>query len=145
MLRISHMQRDNLRTNGYFAFNGMDSPGIIHKRLYIDGRARGRAMDRLIFHTKMSNRCPKTKGFIKMYVNDILYNHYEGRTGYGENIIINLEFIIVGLVDGSMKYMENIQRKLSIAIDNLFRTNKKEKTFEINSKLIILALIVGRQ
>ena len=30
----------------------------------------------------------------------------------GENILINLEFIIVGLVDGTMKYMENIQHKL---------------------------------
>ena len=29
-----------------------------------------------------------------------------------ENFSTNLEFIIVGLVDGTMKYMENTQHKL---------------------------------
>ena len=43
------------------------------------------------------------KGFMKMYVNNTLYNVFEGRTSLVESIIINLEFIIVGLVDGMIK------------------------------------------
>ena len=43
------------------------------------------------------------KGFMKMYVEDTLYNVFEGRLILG-NTIINLEYIIVGLADGMISY-----------------------------------------
>ena len=42
-----------------------------------------------------------------------------------ENFSINLEFIIVGLVDGTMKYMVNTQRKLFIMTIYLEQVAKK--------------------
>ena len=47
-----------------------------------------------------------------------------------ENIIINLEFIIVGLVDGSMKINGEYPTQV-VYYDNLFRTNKKEKLLKL--------------
>ncbi len=73
MLRV---KRGNLEPR-YFAVNGMDSQGLIYKHLKIDDM-RGN-WTTIIFHTKMSK--DPNKGFIKMYVNDILYNDYKGRTG----------------------------------------------------------------
>ena len=75
MLRV---KRGNLEPR-YFAVNGMDSQGLIYKHLKIDDMRN--KWTTIIFHTKMS-KDPK-KGFIKMYVNDILYNDYKGKTGYG--------------------------------------------------------------
>ena len=44
-----------------------------------------------------------------------------------ENFSINLEFIIVGLVDGTMKYMVNTQRKLFIM--TIYLEQKVKKSF----------------
>ena len=46
------------------------------------------------------------------------------------DFLINLVSIIAGLVGGTMKYMENIQRKLIMII--FLEQIKKEKAFQIN-------------
>ena len=63
----------------YFPVNGRDVPGKINKHLFIDDMRD--KWTTIIFHTKMG-KAPG-EGFSKMYVNDILYNEYNGRTGYG--------------------------------------------------------------
>ena len=122
MLRV---KRGNLEPR-YFAVNGMDSPGIIHKRLYIDDM-RGK-WTTIIFHTKMSK--DPTKGFIKMYVNDILYNHYEGRTGYGGKYY-NKFGIYHSWISRWVDEVHGEYPTQVVYYDNLFRTNKKEKLLKL--------------
>ena len=54
----------------------MDSPGVRHKTLRID-KMKGK-WTTIIFHTKMSKN--PDKGFMKKYVDNTLYNVFEGRT-----------------------------------------------------------------
>ena len=122
MLRV---KRGNLEPR-YFAVNGMDSPGIIHKRLYINDM-RGKWIT-IIFHTKMSK--DPTKGFIKMYVNDILYNHYEGRTGYGGKYY-NKFGIYHSWISRWVNEVHGEYPTQVVYYDNLFRTNKKEKLLKL--------------
>ena len=73
------------------------------------------------------------KDFIKMYVDDTLYNLYEGRTSFLEgNTTINLEYIIVGLVDGMTSLMVSTLNKLFIMTIYLEQIIKK--TFKTYSK-----------
>ena len=122
MLRV---KRDNLEPR-YFAVNGMDSPGIIHKRLYIDDM-RGK-WTTIIFHTKMSK--DPTKGFIKMYVNDVLYNDYKGRTGYGGKYY-NKFGIYHSWISRWNDEVHGEYPTQVVYYDNLFRTNKKEKLLKL--------------
>ena len=122
MLRV---KRGNLEPR-YFAVNGMDSPGIIHKRLYIDDM-RGK-WTTIIFHTKMSK--DPTKGFIKMYVNDILYNDYKGRTGYGGKYY-NKFGIYHSWISRWNDEVHGEYPTQVVYYDNLFRTNKKEKLLKL--------------
>jgi len=118
MLRV---KRGNLEPR-YFAVNGRDSPGVIHKHLKIDDM-RGK-WTTIIFHAKMS-KDPK-KGFIKMYVNDVLYNDYEGRTGYGGKFFnkfgIYHSWISRWRDEAHGEYPTQV-----VYYDNLFRTSSKEK------------------
>ncbi len=122
MLRV---KRGNLEPR-YFAVNGMDSPGVIKKHLKIDDM-RGK-WTTIIFHTKMS-KDPK-KGFIKMYVNDVLYNHYRGRTGYGGKF-----FNKFGIYHSWIsRWNDEVHGKYPTQVvyyDNLFRTSSKEKLLKL--------------
>ena len=122
MLRV---KRGNLEPR-YFAVNGIDSPGVIHKHLKVDDM-RGK-WTTIIFHAKMS-KDPK-KGFIKMYVNDVLYNHYRGRTGYGGKF-----FNKFGIYHSWIsRWKDEIHGEYPTQVvfyDNLFRTSSKEKLFKL--------------
>ena len=122
MLRV---KRGNLEPR-YFAVNGMDSQGLIHKHLKIDDM-RGK-WTTIIFHTKMS-KDPK-KGFIKMYVNDILYNDYKGRTGYGGKYY-NKFGIYHSWISRWNDEVHGEYPTQVVYYDNLFRTNKKEKLLKL--------------
>ena len=122
MLRV---KRGNLEPR-YFAVNGMDSQGLIYKHLKIDDM-RGK-WTTIIFHTKMSK--DPNKGFIKMYVNDILYNDYKGRTGYGGKY-----FNKFGIYHSWIsRWKDEVHGEYPTQIvyyDNLFRTNNKEKLLKL--------------
>ena len=122
MLRV---KRGNLEPR-YFAVNGMDSQGLIYKHLKIDDM-RGK-WTTIIFHTKMSK--DPNKGFIKMYVNDILYNDYKGRTGYGGKY-----FNKFGIYHSWIsRWKDEIHGEYPTQIvyyDNLFRTSSKEKLLKL--------------
>ena len=122
MLRV---KRGNLEPR-YFAVNGMDSQGLIHKHLKIDDM-RGK-WTTIIFHTKMS-KDPK-KGFMKMYVNDILYNDYKGRTGYGGKYY-NKFGIYHSWISRWNDEVHGEYPTQVVYYDNLFRTNKKEKLLKL--------------
>ena len=110
----------------YFAVNGMDSQGLIYKHLKIDDM-RGK-WTTIIFHTKMSK--DPDKGFVKMYVNDVLYNHYRGRTGYGGKF-----FNKFGIYHSWIsRWNDEVHGEYPTQIvyyDNLFRTNSKEKLLKL--------------
>jgi len=122
MLRV---KRGNLEPR-YFAVNGMDSQGLIYKHLKIDDM-RGK-WTTIIFHTKMSK--DPNKGFIKMYVNDILYNDYKGRTGYGGKYY-NKFGIYHSWISRWNDEVHGEYPTQVVYYDNLFRTNKKEKLLKL--------------
>ena len=122
MLRV---KRGNLEPR-YFAVNGMDSQGLIYKHLKIDDM-RGN-WTTIIFHTKMSK--DPNKGFIKMYVNDILYNDYKGRTGYGGKYY-NKFGIYHSWIS---RWNTEVHGEYPIQVvyyDNLFRTSSKKKLLKL--------------
>tara|TARA_Y100000992_G_scaffold292464_1_gene250000 strand:- start:69 stop:902 length:834 start_codon:yes stop_codon:yes gene_type:complete len=122
MLRV---KRGNLEPR-YFAVNGMDSQGLIYKHLKIDDMRDN--WTTIIFHTKMSK--DPSKGFIKMYVDDVLYNHYKGKTGYGGKF-----FNKFGIYHSWIsRWKDEIHGEYPTQIvfyDNLFRTSSKEKLFKL--------------
>ena len=61
----------------YYPVNGRDVSGNIIKYLFIDDMKD--KWTTIVFHTKMG-KAPG-EGFSKMYVNGVLYNEYNGRTG----------------------------------------------------------------
>ena len=113
----------------YYPVNGMDSAGVVHKTLKIEDM-KGK-WTTILFHTKMS-KDPK-KGFMKMYVDDVLYNVFEGRTSFGGEHYIKFGIYHSWIsrwndkVDG--KYPEQV-----IFYDNLFRANKKKKLLKLIQK-----------
>jgi len=85
----------------------------------------------IIFHTKMGK--PPGEGFSKMYVNDVLYNYYDGRTGYGGKF-----FNKFGIYHSWIsRWNDEVHGEYPTQIvyyDNLFRTNKKEKLLKLLKK-----------
>ena len=122
MLRV---KRGNLEPR-YFAVNGMDSQGLIYKHLKIDDMRD--KWTTIIFHTKMSK--DPSKGFIKMYVNDVLYNDYKGRTGYGGKFF-NKFGIYHSWISRWKDEVHGEYPTQVVYYDNLFRTNKKEKLLKL--------------
>jgi len=122
MLRV---KRGNLEPR-YFAVNGMDSQGLIYKHLKIDDMRD--KWTTIIFHTKMSK--DPDKGFIKMYVDDVLYNDYKGRTGYGGKF-----FNKFGIYHSWIsRWNDEVHGKYPTQVvyyDNLFRTSSKEKLLKL--------------
>ena len=82
----------------------------------------------IIFHTKMSK--DPDKGFIKMYVDDVLYNDYKGRTGYGGKF-----FNKFGIYHSWIsRWNDEVHGKYPTQVvyyDNLFRTSSKEKLLKL--------------
>ena len=113
----------------YFPVNGHDVSGKIIKHLFID-EMRDK-WTTIIFHTKMG-KAPG-KGFSKMYVNDVLYNEYDGRTGYGGRF-----FNKFGIYHSWIsRWNDEVHGEYPTQIvyyDNLFRTNKKEKLLKLLKK-----------
>ena len=113
----------------YYPVNGMDSGGVLHKALKIKDM-KGK-WTTIIFHTKMS-KDPK-KGFMKMYVNDELYNVFEGRTSFGGE-----HYTKFGIYHSWIsRWADKVQGeypKQEVYYDNLFRTNKKEKLLKLIQK-----------
>ena len=122
MLRV---KRGNLEPR-YFAVNGMDSQGLIYKHLKIDDM-RGK-WTTIIFHTKMSK--DPDKGFIKMYVDDVLYNDYKGRTGYGGKFF-NKFGIYHSWISRWNDELHGEYPTQVVYYDNLFRTSSKEKLLKL--------------
>ena len=122
MLRV---KRGNLEPR-YFAVNGMDSQGLIYKHLKIDDM-RGK-WTTIIFHTKMSK--DPDKGFIKMYVDDELYNDYKGRTGYGGKFF-NKFGIYHSWISRWNDEVHGEYPTQVVYYDNLFRTSSKEKLLKL--------------
>ena len=122
MLKV---KRGNLEPR-YFAVNGMDSPGIIHKRLFIDNM-RGK-WTTIIFHANMTK--DPLKGFVKMYVNGELYNDYEGRTGYGGKFY-NKFGIYHSWISRRPDNVYGEYPTQVVYYDNLFRTNSKKKLLKL--------------
>ena len=122
MLRV---KRGNLEPR-YFAVNGMDSQGLIYKHLKIvDMRGKWTT---IIFHTKMSK--DPDKGFIKMYVDDVLYNDYKGRTGYGGKFF-NKFGIYHSWISRWNDEVHGDYPTQVVYYDNLFRTSSKEKLLKL--------------
>ena len=110
----------------YFPVNGRDVPGKINKHLFIDDMRD--KWTTIIFHTKMG-KAPG-EGFSKMYVNDILYNEYNGRTGYGGQF-----FNKFGIYHSWIsRWNDSINGEYPTQVvyyDNLFRTSSKEKLIKL--------------
>jgi hypothetical protein len=122
MLRV---KRGNLEPR-YFAVNGMDSQGLIYKHLKIDDMRD--KWTTIIFHTKMSK--DPDKGFIKMYVDDVLYNDYKGRTGYGGKFF-NKFGIYHSWISRWNDEVHGDYPTQVVYYDNLFRTSSKEKLLKL--------------
>ena len=110
----------------FFPVNGMDSPGWVKKDLKIDDM-RGK-WTTLIFHTNMTK--DPLKGFVKMYVNDELYNDYEGRTGFGGQFF-NKFGIYHSWISRWNDEVHGEYPTQVIYYDNLFRTNSKKKLLKL--------------
>ena len=121
MLRVKN---GNLEPR-FFPVNGMDSPGWVKKNLKIDDM-RGK-WTTIIFHTNMTK--DPLKGFVKMYVNDELYNDYEGRTGYGGKFFNKFGIYHSWVSRWTESYGDYPTQV--VYYDNLFRTNKKEKLLKL--------------
>ena len=110
----------------YFPINGHDVSGKIIKHLYIDQMKD--KWTTIIFHTKMG-KAPG-EGFSKMYVNDVLYNDYDGRTGYGGRF-----FNKFGIYHSWIsRWNDEVHGKYPTQVvyyDNLFRTSSKEKLLKL--------------
>jgi len=111
----------------YYPVNGMDSGGVVHKPLKIDDM-RGK-WTTIIFHTKTSKN--PTKGFMKMYVNDVLYNEYEGRTSLGKGKHYSKFGIYHSWISRWVDKVHGEYPSQVIYYDNLFRANKKEKLLKL--------------
>ena len=123
MLRV---KRGNLEPR-YFAVNGMDSQGLIYKHLKIDDMRD--KWTTIIFHTKMSK--DPDKGFIKMYVDDVLYNDYKGQvTGYGGKFF-NKFGIYHSWISRWNDEVHGEYPTQVVYYDNLFRTSSKEKLLKL--------------
>ena len=113
----------------YFPVNGRDVPGKINKHLFIDDMRD--KWTTIIFHTKMGKEAGK--GFVKMYVNDTLYNEYNGRTGYGGEF-----FNKFGIYHSWIsRWNEDIHGEYPTQVvyyDNLFRASSKKKLFKLLKK-----------
>ena len=121
MLRVKN---GNLEPR-YFAVNGMDSPGWVKKNLKIDDM-RGK-WTTIIFHANMTKN--PLKGFVKMYVNDELYNDYEGRTGYGGKFYNKFGIYHSWISRWTEVYGEYPTQV--VYYDNLFRANSKKKLLKL--------------
>ena len=113
----------------YFPINGHDVSGKIIKHLFID-EMRDK-WTTIIFHTKMGK--PPGEGFSKMYVNDVLYNDYDGRTGYGGRFFNKFGIYHSWISRWNDKFMGEYPKQV-IYYDNLFRTNNKEKLLKLIQK-----------
>ena len=73
------------------------------------------------------------EGFVKMYVDDVLYNEYDGRTGYGGQF-----FNKFGIYHSWItRWKDEIHGEYPTQVvyyDNLFRTNSKEKLIKLIQK-----------
>ena len=112
----------------YYPVNGRDVPGKIKKRLYIDDMRD--KWTTIIFHTKMGKKAGE--GFVKMYVNDVLYNEYNGRTGYGGQFFnkFGIYHSWISRWNWNNQGYENYPTQV-VYYDNLFRTNSKEKLLKL--------------
>ena len=122
MLRVKH----GVLQPRYYPVNGRDVPGKIHKHLFIDDMRD--KWTTIIFHTKMGKKAGK--GFVKMYVDDVLYNEYDGRTGYGGQF-----FNKFGIYHSWItRWKDEIHGEYPTQIvyyDNLFRDNSKAKLLKL--------------
>ena len=110
----------------YYPINGMDLGGISQNYLNIEDMKE--KWTTLIFHTKMSK--DPLKGFVRMYVNDVLYNQYKGRTSWG-----GLHYNKFGIYHSWIsRWNDEINGEYPTHIvyyDNLFRANSKEKLLKL--------------
>ena len=124
MLRV----RNGVLEPRYFPVNGRDVSGKINKHLFIDDMRD--KWTTIIFHKKMGKKAGE--GFVKMYVNDVLYNEYNGRTGYGGQFFNKFGIYHSWISrwtrnnDGYENYPTQV-----VYYDNLFRTNSKEKLLKL--------------
>ena len=113
----------------YYPVNGSDVSGNIIKHLFIDDMKD--KWTTILFHTKMG-KAPG-EGFSKMYVNDVLYNEYNGRTGYGGQF-----FNKFGIYHSWItRWKDEIHGEYPTQVvyyDNLFRTSSKEKLIKLIQK-----------
>ena len=70
------------------------------------------------------------KGFVKMYVNDELYNDYEGRTGFGGEFF-NKFGIYHSWISRWNDEVHGEYPTQVVYYDNLFRTNSKKKLLKL--------------
>ena len=110
----------------YFPINGHDVSGKIIKHLYIDQMKD--KWTTIIFHTKMG-KAPG-EGFSKMYVNNILYNEYNGRTGYGGQFF-NKFGIYHSWISRWNDAINGEYPTQVVYYDNLFRTSSKERLIKL--------------
>ena len=110
----------------YYPVTGRDVPGKKHKHLFIyEMRDKWTT---IIFHTKMGKKAGE--GFVKMYVDDVLYNEYDGRTGYGGQF-----FNKFGIYHSWItRWKDEIHGEYPTQVvyyDNLFRANSKAKLLKL--------------
>lgn len=112
----------------YYPINGRNVEGKTLKRLHINDM-RGK-WTTFIFHTKMGK--PEFKGFAKMYVNGVLYNEYNGRTGYGGEFYnkFGIYHSWVSRYLWNRKNYDNYPTQV-VYYDTMYRTNKKEKLLKL--------------
>ena len=110
----------------YFPVNGHDVSGNIIKHLFIDEMKD--KWTTIIFHTKMG--LAPGEGFSKMYVNNVLYNNYDGRTGYGGRFF-NKFGIYHSWISRWNDEVNGEYPTQVVYYDNLFRTNSKEQLFKL--------------
>ena len=110
----------------YYPVNGRDVPGKIHKHLFIDDMRD--KWTTIIFHTKMGKKAGE--GFVKMYVDDVLYNEYDGRTGYGGQFFNKFGIYHSWITEWKDEVHGEYPTQV-VYYDTLFRTNKKEKLLKL--------------
>jgi len=110
----------------YYPVNGRDVSGKYKKRLHIDDMRD--KWTTIIFHTKMGKK--KGEGFVKMYVNGVLYNEYDGRTGYGGQFFNKFGIYHSWITEWKDEVHGEYPTQV-VYYDTLFRTNKKEKLLKL--------------
>ena len=110
----------------YFPVNGHDVSGNIIKHLFIDEMKD--KWTTIIFHTKMG--LAPGEGFSKMYVNNVLYNDYDGRTGYGGRFF-NKFGIYHSWISRWNDEVHGEYPTQVVYYDNLFRTISEEKLLKL--------------